>query len=288
MPPQEKILENTPSPAFSRRTLAKGVAWAAPVVVASSQIPVYAASTCSTADKATIDKAFSDAQAYAEANYYCNGSPAQMQINFYQPLAMGDGGATDAYVNVKNLSSCSITFTQQYPLRLDIYIRNNNVVTGSNRRSITTVATSWGSKTTTWTANENLSGAPVGSVNDYITWDFIGTLPGTNGGDNEADLRIGFGDGGGGSSTWNDYITVVPFANSGAPTFDSLDVSQGCLDYYNQKLASWVTPFQFYAYGSKTPYSSGNGQAVSAGSVIDTRLTGNNSPWGSASKNGIW
>ena len=35
---------------FSRRTLAKGVAWAAPVVVASASVPVYAASSPCPAD----------------------------------------------------------------------------------------------------------------------------------------------------------------------------------------------------------------------------------------------
>ncbi|MEX3610813.1 hypothetical protein VVR12_07175 [Rothia sp. LK2588] len=185
MPPPE------PSPTISRRNLTKGAAWATPVVLATATAPAYAASTC--LDRARIDQAFAATTEYARANYYCNGEPAKLQINFYQSVAALDSCATDVYVNVKNLSGCNINFSDLYPLQLDIQVRNNNVLsTTSTGRSLTSVNTSWDTETVT---DNNVSGAPVGSVDADINWNFSGTLPGAGLGDNEADLRIGFGGG---------------------------------------------------------------------------------------------
>lgn len=93
------------------------------------------------------------------------------------------------------VSGCTVNFSNQYPLNLDIQVRNANVVTtGSPRRSIGSVATSWGSQDTTWTSY-NINSAPIGTVQDQIDWRFSGTLPGAGLGDNEADLAINFGDG---------------------------------------------------------------------------------------------
>ena len=102
------------SPTISRRNLTKGAAWAAPVVLTTAAAPAYAASAC--LDRARIDQAFAAATEYARANYYCNGEPAKIQINFYQSVAALDSYATDVYVNVKNLSGCNINFSDRYPL----------------------------------------------------------------------------------------------------------------------------------------------------------------------------
>lgn len=183
------------------------------------------------------------------------------------------------------------TFSEQYPLQLSVQIRNNNVVSNSPGRSITSIATSWG--TATRAPDSSIAGTPVGSVDESISWKFVGTLPGAGLGDNEADLRIGFGDGISGLSRWTDYITVTPQPSSGAPLSEDTGAinTTECRDYYNQWLSGWTAPFQFYAYGPLNGYDVGGtngGIGISAGTSIDSRRTGNFSAGGSASQDGIW
>ena len=170
-------------------------------------------------------------------------------------------------------------------------MRNNNTLANSSTgRSLTSVNTSWGTETV---VDHSITGAPAGSVDADIHWNFSGTLPGAGLGDNEADLRIGFGDGGTGSGRWTNYITLTPEQASGAPTFESLGISDttACREYYDLKLSEWVSPFQFYVYGPLNGYNVGGangGVAIAPGTEIDSRQTGNFSTGGTASQNGIW
>lgn len=213
----------------------------------------------------------------------------RLQINFYQSNGALIGFTHNTYVNVKNLSGCNVDFSKDYQPNLDVQVRNANVVTSSPQRSITRVATSWGQNETSWTSYD-IGSAPIGTVQDQIDWHFSGTLPSEGLGDNEADLVIDFGDAISGIQRWNDYITVTPLATSGAPTFAStgaMDTSE-CRAYYEKRLATWVSPFQFYVAGTIAPYDTGDGVPISAGTMIDSRKTGNFSVYGSASKDGIW
>lgn len=270
---------------ISRRAVTAGVAWSVPAVAAAAAAPAFAASSCLS----EIDAAFTAAENYVKANYYCNGEPVKLQINLYQPYGALNGFATDIYINVKNLSPCNVTFSQAYPLQLTIDVRNNNVVTtGSRNRDITGVRTSWGGTTGTGESN-TIASAPVGSNQGTIQWAFAGRLPGAGLGDNEADLAIGMGDGITGVQRWQSYMTITPGAASGAPVLQSAwAANKTCLDYYNQKLASWVQPFAFYVNGPKIGSAAADGTPITAGTTIETRNIGNYSTGGSASQDGIW
>lgn len=267
------------SSTLSRRSLAKGIAWTVPAVALATSAPAYAASSC----VAQVEQAFADAQRCAEASYYCNGQPARPEINFYQPPGSLNGYVQDAYVNVKNLSGCNITFSQQFPLQLSIQVRNNNVVNNTGR-AIGRVLTSWGDRT--WDSY-NIANQPVGSVNHNLTWTFYGSdpLPGNGLGDNEADLVIGFNDGIAGLRRWNDYITVTPLQSTRAPTMASIGIDQNdpaCVQRYNELLSQWKVPFDFVSWGPLNPdtYQPGtNWMPVQPGQTVDSRVTGNG-PWG--------
>lgn len=168
---------------------------------------------------------------------------------------------------------CNVTFSPEYPLQLDIQVRNNTVLDDVGR-SVTRFATSWGSGRV---LSYPMNNKPVGSVNHDFDWAFSGTLPGAGLGDNEADLAMDFGDGGTGSGRWTDYLTVTPLATSGAPTFVATDAADTpeCRAYYEQRLAAWVSPFRLYAYGPYDPYRTGDGLPIAAGTMVDSRRTGN-------------
>lgn len=63
---------------ISRRALAKGSAWAAPIVIASTAVPVYAASPVPTLASSTAFS-FASASGGSVSPYTCNGK-AQIQI----------------------------------------------------------------------------------------------------------------------------------------------------------------------------------------------------------------
>jgi hypothetical protein len=73
-----------------------------------------------------------------------------------------------------------------------------------------------------------------------LDWRFSGTLPGTSGGDNEADFKVQYP---GGNGTRETYWTVTPLAASGAPTLESIGLTPeqaaACSGYYEQKLVEY-------------------------------------------------
>lgn len=268
---------------LSRRSVAQGIAWSVPAVAVAASAPAMAASpTCTAESKTIIDQAFADATAALS----CNGAPLKLEINFYQPLNAGDGFATDAYVNIKNLSRCTYTFTTTNPLKVAIDVVRVNELSVTNVRDITGVRTSWGSRT--WSQTERGSSpVPVGGRDAKIQWTFSGKLPGAGLGDNEADIAIGFGDGATGRGRIHDALLVTPSTGSGAPTFESLlekGVSADCIDYYNEKLSTWTSPVVWSYTGPK-----GSGQ-LAAGATLDSRTSGNTTSGiqYANSTNGIW
>ena len=268
---------------FSRRRFARGVAWTLPTTVLATTAPAIAASACPSKSVQLIDDAFQQ----AEEQLQCNGRPITLEINFYQPLAANDSSATDAYVNIKNLSSCTMTFSKDFPLEIDIAVRAAETRTVTNRRSLTGVRTSWGTRTRD--DSMPVTGAE-GGVHHKIRWEFSGSdpLPGKGLGDNEADLAIGFGGGGTGviGQRLTSYLEVTPLAQSGAPSWSylqSLGVGLECYDLYVERLSAWVSPVQWVYSG---PRSSG---PLPTGTTLDSRNSGNySSATGAASTNGIW
>lgn len=264
-----------------RRALAKGAAWAVPTVVATTLIPAYAASP-SEACKQAIDSSFEAATLNLAAQYYCNGSPAALELNLYQPYGMENGGGTTLSINVKNISGCNLTFSADYPLRLLVEVRNNNVVNNAGR-SIMEPSTSSGKINTV--RNTNMNNQPVGTVNHTVNWSFSGTINNNQ----EKDLNIGFGDGYvGGTTYWNNYVTITPLVSSGAPTFEATGASdtEECRAYYNQKLTTWVSPITWYTRG---PLSNPLTQPLASGSAADSRTFGNySSSLLAHSRDGIW
>lgn len=173
---------------LSRRAVTSGLAWSVPAIAAATAAPSFAASFPCTRQ---IDDAFAAAQAYVRQNYLCDGQPVKRQLNFFQPAGVGDSVAQQVYVSVKHLSPCNVTFSPEYPLQLDIQVRNNTVLDDVGR-SVTRFATSWGSGRV---LSYPMNNKPVGSVNHDFDWAFSGTLPGAGLRDNEADLAMDFGDG---------------------------------------------------------------------------------------------
>ncbi|MCS6711352.1 hypothetical protein JSY14_04710 [Brachybacterium sp. EF45031] len=283
------MTSSTPQ-SLGRRSLMRGAAWAAPTAAVSLAAPAFAGSSpvvCDPAVIAEIDQAFTA----AETLYTCAGQPVKLQINIYQPYGIGDGYATGAFVDVKNLSPCDINFTADNPLRIDVDIRNANVVTtGSENRDITGVYTSWGTLNGTG-ESENIAGQPVGSNQGTVEWLFAGLLPGNGLGDNEADLSVQFGDGITGLQRWQSYMTITPGTASGAPILrETWAVNEACVAYYNQKLTTWEDPFEWFVSGPKVVSSPAEvGRPWQSGQTFDTRNIGNwSSVTGDNSTNGIW
>lgn len=257
---------------ISRRAVAKGAAWAAPAVLASTAIPAYAASanTCSTQNLAAIDAAFADFRTRNLA----------MELNIYQPLAALNGTATDAYVNFKNIGNVDVTYTALNPLVINIDLVQT---TPQNRqRSMTRALTSWGEV-------RDLGYNAATKTHSY-QWVFIGTIPANAGGDSEADMVFGMGDGlVAFQGRINTKMMITPVElKAPAPLLSSIiadqEQQQVCLSYYNQKVQELDSMVQTrYTYAG--PAASGT---LAVNSTIDSTTFGNYSPWGSQSTDGIW
>lgn len=93
----------------SRRTVVKGAAWTAPAVAVASAAPAFAAaSTCSTAERAAIDLAFTSVKNSIVAYWSAN-------------TAISDGtGGQGAYLNIHNNSPYDIV-TLTDPALFNIY-----------------------------------------------------------------------------------------------------------------------------------------------------------------------
>lgn len=125
-----------------------------------------------------------------------------------------------------------------------------------------------------------MANKPVGTVQRRIEWYFVGTL--RDGA--EEDLAVSFGDGATGVGRWTNYMVITPGETSGAPTYDSLNLSnEECREYFDAKMETWVPTVNwvFRGRGDAT-------YPISYGSGIDTRVTGNHSSGGANSQDGIW
>lgn len=209
--------------------------------------------------------------------YQCNGQPARLEINIYQPIGALNGYAASVAVNVKNVSGCNLIFTEDNPLRLTVDILNNNVLNNPGR-SLFTPSTSSG--TISYTDYGSMANKPVGTVQRTVEWAFVGSIS-TN---QERDLAIGFGDGSADSSRWNNYMVITPGDASGAPTYDSLNLSnEECREYYDAKMETWVPTVNWVVRDKDNVTTD-----VPYGSSIDSRVTGNHSSGGANSRDGIW
>lgn len=82
---------------INRRNLAKGAAWATPLVVASATVPVYAASVAGAISSATYFSS-SNATGQTVTPYSCAG---KMQVQISQQSTQ------NSYLNITNISSTS-------------------------------------------------------------------------------------------------------------------------------------------------------------------------------------
>ncbi|MGV3103371.1 hypothetical protein [Rothia sp. 32237D007AR] len=256
----------------SRRTLAKGAAWAAPAVVATTAIPAYAASptACSTATIKAIDTAFAEfKQTYPCANY-------DMELNIY---SMGDfnGFVAETYVNVKNNSACEAVFTATNPLVMKIELVDlNDTNCSSTGRSVTSTATSWG--------NVQDRGYNAATKTRTYIWTFVGVIPASGSGDNEADFRIGIGDGicGFGRITSKIVLTPLALVPPSPKLPDTVDLTNAaCAEYYKSKLAVHESTTKA-AYTFRGDLGNTNGSVpyttetpVYVNTPVDSTVTGN-------------
>lgn len=226
---------------ISRRAVARGVVWTAPVVAVAAAAPAYAASSvCTDASKKAIDAAF------GRPPYLCNGVKPRMEINFHQPTSASNGGTVSSYVNVKNLSGCALTFTKENPLRLKVQVVAN--VNANTTRELVGIGSSFGSSIITEAATGGVVGPTQASpaftrknravlyqdTMYTIDWSYFGTV---NSGA-ERDIHIHWG-----LSAPESYVLVTPLASSGAPTLESVGLTTEqqplCVGYYNTKLANY-------------------------------------------------
>lgn len=254
----------------SRRTLAKGAAWAAPAVAATTAIPVYAASpvTCSTSSQAAIDNVF-------------NNLPLTIPIemNTYTPNSAGNGFTNTTFINFKNLSTSPITFGPLNPLKVRIE------VVQMKQTAVFDDTNGYGS----WGTVSDLGYDSTTGIQTY-EWTFMGTIPGQGNGDNEADMAIWFAD------TWargmheTQYLRITPLQIvAPAPTIAEIlpDAGQqtACLTYYTTKYneynAKANTTLAFAGPKQTTP--------ITMNQTVDTRDYGNfSSSFLSYDRDGIW
>lgn len=266
---------------ISRRAVTQGVAWAAPAVALAVSAP--AASASPVCDPTPIDLAF--------ASRLCNGEPVTLELNLYQPLGALNSTATDAYINVKNLSDCTLEYTAENPLVFDIQVRNNNVLNDDGRK-FTRINSSWDDLSVSRgnVTNYNVANQPVGSVSTSVVWDLSGPGDDTHTPGEEANIAFGFGDAAvRGPGRWENYLTITPRPYGlPAPTFEETGApdTAACRAYYDQKLVEWVNggSVRWVARGPKTGTI-----ALAPGEMLDSRRIGNySSVSGSNSTDGIW
>lgn len=117
---------------ISRRTLAKGAAWATPVVAASAVVPAYAASSPEDACPVTIsdvETAFELRRTMMNEYLGCSGTS---DFTIYYGGAGGINGALQSSsMGIINDTACDIDLTQ-YPLAVRIDVVN---LTGSDKNS---------------------------------------------------------------------------------------------------------------------------------------------------------
>lgn len=112
----------------SRRTLAKGASWAAPVVVATAAVPAYAASKCASYNKEKLKervKALFDA-------YYRRLGRRNMTFNFWYAASSAQNGSSQE-------AALRVTFQgdanqlMQFPLEFEVALRHVDTSIAVNR-----------------------------------------------------------------------------------------------------------------------------------------------------------
>lgn len=247
---------------ISRRNLAKGAAWAAPVVIATGTVPAYAASTCTAAARSAIQSAFTTVQTKAFTAYW-----GQTGGGFL------DGTSQNAYLNIINNTQYDLALSGTQALKVTFYavagngsttLPNGPGIVASSRGTTSAITTTTynGKQARTWTWNT--AGAPV--------------LPSNKAGnDNEFDINVTTGSnlntGGLNICARLDQAPVL------VPTFASIKASNSavtdqCLDYYNSLVATAQPVIITFA----GPLLSGAGAAWNQGGNINT-LCGGSTAW---------
>lgn len=173
--------QNSNSGMPSRRSVAKGAAWAAPAVTTAALAPSVAASTaCTAASQQTINNAMTLATSKTHP----------LQLNFYQPTGIfGDGAAQTIYVNLRNdgTGARPLAASAANPVVVSLTVAAvPGSGSGTRRLDILgaeNYATSWG--TLTRTGDRVSSTAPV-----TFTWTINRTIVVRTGPTSECDMRF--------------------------------------------------------------------------------------------------
>ncbi|MEX3610814.1 hypothetical protein VVR12_07180 [Rothia sp. LK2588] len=246
---------------ISRRNLAKGAAWAAPVVIATGTVPAYAASTCTAAARSAIDAAFEQVRTKAFTAYW-----AEVGSGFI------DGSAHNAYFNINNNTQYDLQFTSTQALKITFFaVAANGSTTLPNGPSSVSAARGTISPITTSTYN--------GKQARSWTWNTTGFVLPRNKAGNDSEFDMGIATGINGTTGGLNVCARLDQAPVITPSFASIKASNSavtdmCLDYYNAKVATAqpaIIPFA-------GPLLSGAGATWNRDGSINT-LCGGSTAW---------
>jgi hypothetical protein len=253
----------TSNPLPSRRTVAKGIAWTAPVVAVGVAAPFAAASPAPTCQDPALMAAVDTMLAAAQSQ--------PLVLNLYQSSEFPNSTTQDLFINLRNDSSYTLDLSQ-VTVTIDMY--HYSGATGTRLFGAAS-ATSWGTLTTS-KGSDNLG---------YAVW-----KPGTSVPpnaplvDGEADASLWFNDSGAFNNQANAiYYSVtgfIPLPSGSVKTLAQLgfsSVSPACQAYYDQKVqtatSQGVTTIRY-----DSPKTGQTNLPYTLGTVLDSAVTGNWNP----------
>ncbi len=246
----------------SRRQLTRGVAWAAPAVLAPSQVPVFAASVCPST--AQIDAFFAAQRQKALTYEGCAGVSNPTFTIWYDGPGGFNGYLQNSFINIRNENNCSDD-TSQYPLAFRVDVRNltgpdTNTYGGNTLQRSLTATDSRGylvkpSKLYTGSytggvkndTNFEVNGTDGAGHTVYSTYWMVDRNRIVRSGE-DIDLQFSWGDGNTVQGRLTNSYRVVPLGML-APTWAELtdyDFAQ-CPEryaYFNEKVNQWYTENQ--------------------------------------------
>lgn len=232
-----KVFKDTMTNNISRRSLAKGAAWAAPAVVATAAVPAYAASAELCQNQTVIENAFTEVMTQGATAYFTEVS-----------YGLSNGFAKSVYFNINNNTPYTLDLGAT-PLVLELdYVRANGdgrAPSGGPYR----IASEWGTDTA---HQQRQIETPRGTQTSKWHTVTMGTKktvwPGgmfKHGTESELDFTFGTGSNliaAGGLDVRVKVLqlpTVVPTLES-IMEVHSMDLSTGCQALYQKKVVESV------------------------------------------------
>lgn len=289
--------DNLASQRPTRRQVAKGAAWAAPVLTTAALAPRVAATTleCTPASQQTINNAMTMATTKTHP----------LQLNFYQPTGVfNDGGAQTIYVNLRNDGSGSrvLAASSTNPVVVKITVM---AVPGSGNGTRRLDILGAPNFDTTWGSLERTGDRVSSSSPVVFTWTITDPIIIRTGPTSECDMHFTVATqlfSGSGSpliyatAQMTSFGTNDDLAAADLPELSTLDLGAQeapCQDYYAAQVSANTganaASYTLRAQGALQP----NGTDWPVGSIADTRTLGNGSGIGldfgtGQNYNGIW